>query len=1353
MFNPVSTYRLQFNKSFTLKDLEAIIPYLSELGIRTIYASPLFKAVPGSMHGYDSTDPNEINPEIGTLAEWKAISKKLKERGIEWLQDIVPNHMAYHHDNKWLMDVLEKGEQSEYAPFFDINWSADPSKQLLAPFLNEPLEKAIEAGDLKISFRNGKCWFTLGNQFFPLNDESYKRIRNIDRNLEEAIVLANTDPFLLRQLAGKQFYRLCPWKTTDKQINYRRFFTVNGLICLCMQKGRLFNKFHQTIFQLIKEFCISGIRVDHIDGLMDPAGYLSELRSKSGNDLYICIEKILQPDELLPVNWPIQGTTGYDFLGMVNNLFGNKKNKEKFISFYQQLINDFRPLEELIDEKKGKILYGQMAGELNNLYTLFKTLNLMDHLKIPSASPSAIKEVIAAFLIECPVYRYYSVQFPLNKTEALSLSKIINRIKHKKKALSNAATVLEHIFLEPSDDENHYQHVSEFYKRCMQFTGPLMAKGIEDTLMYSWNCMIAHNDVGSDPGTFGISTEAFHRSMQIRREQWPLTLNTTSTHDTKRGEDVRARLNVLTDVADEWFTCVEEWQRLNADYKKNNMPDKNDEYFLYQLLIGTFPMPFEKDTDFHERINLYIPKALREAKIHSNWSAPNEEYEKATLAFFSGLLEKQTPFWKSFKQFHYKIADDGIINSLSQLVLKYMCPGTPDLYQGTELWDLSLVDPDNRRPIDFVHRNNCLDEFKKIMDRKLLANALWEKRQDGKIKLYCINRLLEERRLYSTVFEKGAYIPMRIEGIFEEYALAFIRQFEQILYLIVVPLHTALMRREKTGRIEWKSTQIILLQGSYITWENIFTGTKIKTGETIQLKDILKELPFTVLRAQRPKNTRGAGILLPVSALPSAFGIGDLGPEAKNFIDFLNRSCQKYWQILPLNPIDSANAYSPYSSISSMAGNTLFISPELLVSYELLYQHEIESCRSLAAGTVNYTEAERIKEDLLKKAFQYFLNGNFNQLKLEFETFKKEHAFWLSDYTAFCILKHECNNAPWYEWPEIYRNRQENALIELEHSKGDAFQYIQWKQYLFHKQWRALKSHANHLGISIIGDLPFYVSYDSADVWANKEIFSLEENNRMNYTAGVPPDYFSKDGQLWGMPTFRWDVLKKNNYKWWIDRIKKNLELMDLLRIDHFRAFAEYWEVPANESTAINGKWKKGPGEHFFQALKNELGSLPFVAEDLGDRMEMVYRLREKVDLPGMKVLQFAFGENMSQTVDIPHNFNSNCIVYTGTHDNNTTVGWYKKEMAAEDKQRLNAYSNTNVTEKNVHDILSRMAYASIAKTAILPFQDILGLDESARINTPGTNNGNWLWQVKAEQLDNAAEKKLRDWTYFYNRQ
>jgi malto-oligosyltrehalose synthase/4-alpha-glucanotransferase len=1351
MFNPVSTYRLQFNKSFTLKDLDQIIPYLSALGIRTIYASPLFKAVPGSMHGYDGTNPNEINPEIGTLSEWKAIIGKLKEKSIEWLQDIVPNHMAYHQDNKWLMDVLEKGEQSEYASFFDINWPADPQHQLLAPFLNEPLEKAIEKGELKIAFRNGKCWFIYHDQLFPLSNGSYTLIRNMDNDLEQAIHLINEDIPLLHQFAGRQFYRLCPWNTTNKQINYRRFFTVNGLIGLHMQESKVFNKFHQTIFQLIRESWISGIRIDHIDGLTDPFGYLSELRSKLGNDPYICIEKILQPNELLPMHWPIQGTTGYDFLGTVTNLFTNKKNKEKFISFYQELINDFRSVDELVTEKKEKILYEEMAGELDNLYALFMTLNLMENLKVPSASPSALRETIAAFLIECPVYRYYSEQFPLSKAEALALSEIINLIKQKKRSLSNAATVLKHVFLEPTDDERHHQRALQFYKRCMQLTGPLMAKGVEDTLMYSWNCFIAHNDVGDSPRAFGISIEDFHERMQIRQEQWPLTLNTTSTHDTKRGEDVRARLNVLTDLTDEWFACVKEWQHLNEHHKKNNMPDKNDEYFLYQLLLGAFPMPFENDTGFPERMAMYIPKALCEAKIHSTWSAPGEEYEENTLAFFSNLLEKGTPFWESFERFYNKIADDGIINSLSQLVLKYMCPGIPDLYQGTELWDLSLVDPDNRRPVDFIHRNTRMDEIKNATDSKQLVNTLWENRQDGRIKLYCINRLLEERSHYTAVFEKGAYIPLKIEGTFEEHALGFIRQYCHSFHLTVVPKHTALIGKEETGKIDWKNTQILVPQGAYSEWENIFTGAKIKAGEILRLRDILNELPFAVLRAKRSENARGAGILLPISALPSAFGIGDLGPEAKRFIGFLSRSCQKYWQILPLNPIDSRNAYSPYSSASGMAGNPLLISPELLVTYELLHQEELLPYYLPPTGSVNYAEAESKKEALLKKSFQHFSTRNFYTLKLEFETFKKKHSYWLTDYAAFCILKEEHNNAPWYEWPAVYRHRQESVLTELEHTRAPAFQYIFWKQFLFHKQWVELKKHANGLGISLLGDIPFYVSYDSADVWANKEIFSLEDD-RMNYIAGVPPDYFSKDGQLWGMPTFRWEVLKKNNYQWWITRLKKNLELVDLLRIDHFRAFAAYWEVPAGESTAANGQWRTGPGEHFFQLLKNEFGSLPFVAEDLGEDMESAYRLREKVKLPGMKVLQFAFGDNMAQAVDIPHNFDSNCIVYTGTHDNNTTVGWYMHETTAEDRERLAAYTNTAVNEKNVHDVLSRIAYASVAKTVILPLQDILGLDKYARMNTPGTDKENWLWQVKTEQFSNVIEKKLRDWTYFYNR-
>jgi malto-oligosyltrehalose synthase/4-alpha-glucanotransferase len=1348
MFNPIATYRLQFNKSFTFKDLEQVIPYLSELGIKTIYASPIFKAVPGSVHGYDGTDPNELNPEVGTFSEWKVLCKALAEKNIKWLQDIVPNHMAYHHSNKWLMDVLEKGKQSDYASFFDIDWSAQD--RLAAPFLNDTLEKVIAKKQLGILFKDGKYWFVHHNQFFPLNDQSSAQVKDLAPNLEQTIILTNSDPSLLHQLAEKQFYKLCYWKTTEKKINYRRFFTVNGLICLNMQLSKVFNKFHQRVFQLINESSISGVRIDHIDGLMDPAGYLLALRSASKKDIYICVEKILQLDEQLPLNWPIQGTTGYDFLGMVNNLFTNKKNKEKFVSFYQHLTNDFRTAEELIAEKKKKILYEQMAGELENLYTLFTTLNLMKNLKVPSASPSAVKEAIAYFLIECTVYRYYAEQLPPIQTEAIAISEIIRRIKRKKKALSNAATVLEHVFLEPATDKSHRERALQFYKRCMQFTGPLMAKGVEDTFMYSWNCFISHNDVGDDPSAFGISIENFHEQMKNRRENWPLTMNTTSTHDTKRGEDVRARLNVLSDLADEWFTSVKEWQQLNAHFKKNNMPDKNDEYFLYQSLIGAFPMPFKIDPDFHKRMQLYIPKALREAKINSSWSALNEEYEQATLTFISCLLKKDSPFLKSFKRFYHKVADDGIINSLSQLILKYMCPGIPDLYQGTELWDLSLVDPDNRRPVDYNCRTACLYKMKKAKDKRQLVNELWNKRQDGKIKLYFTNRLLEECKQHSIVFEKGFYIPLKTEGMFEAHSMAFIRRYDTDLYLVIISLHTALMDK-KNGKIDWKNTQIRMPKVCS-EWENIFSEVKIKTGESIQLNDILNDLPFAVLRSACKKNERGAGVLLPISALPSNFGIGDLGPEAKKFIAFLNRSSQKYWQILPVNPIDDGNAYSPYSSASSMAGNSLFISPELLVETELLRQNELEPYHVPSTGTVNYEEAERIREELLNKAFIHFSNESFHELKVEFERYKTENSFWLTDYAAFCILKNEYKNAPWNEWPEVHRDRHEDALKELEYTKAENFQYIFWKQYIFHKQWQGLKSHANSMGISMIGDLPFYVSYDSADVWANKEIFSLNESGQISYAAGVPPDYFSKEGQLWGMPTFKWNILKKDNYEWWITRIKKNLELVDLLRIDHFRALAEYWEVPARELTAINGQWKSGPGEHFFKVLKKKTGSLPFVAEDLGDNMEVVYRLREKIDLPGMKVLQFAFGENMAQAVDAPHNFKSNCIVYTGTHDNNTTVGWYKQEITPEDRERLESYSNTKVNSENVHDILSRIAYASVAKTVILPMQDILGLDEQARLNKPGTAKGNWLWQLKAEQLTNTIEQKLRNWTIFYNR-
>ena len=491
--------------------------------------------------------------------------------------------------------------------------------------------------------------------------------------------------------------------------------------------------------------------------------------------------------------------------------------------------------------------------------------------------------------------------------------------------------------------------------------------------------------------------------------------------------------------------------------------------------------------------------------------------------------------------------------------------------------------------------------------------------------------------------------------------------------------------------------------------------------------------------------------MLPVSSLPSPFGIGDLGGEAIKFADFLHTSKQKYWQFLPINPTEEGQGHSPYSSISSRAGNTLFISPELLANDGLLDYEELRQYHLPQENKTNYPEAERVKNEIFEKAWQNFQHGKGEHLRHGYEEFCRREAYWLDDYSMYMLLKKEHDSQPWFEWPEEYKLREKHALKKILANNEDEAEKTQWLQFLFAKQWNELKKYCNDREIRFFGDLPFYVSYDSVDVWAHRELFSIDKAGNMIGAAGVPPDAFSSDGQLWGMPVFLWETHKKNHFAWWIERLKKNMELFDILRLDHFRAFADFWEIPASETTAKNGKWIQGPGADFFNAIKKSLGELPFIAEDLGEINDAVYQLRDRFNLPGMKVLQFAFGHDMPKSIHIPHNYSSNFVVYTGTHDNNTIKGWYCNEGRHHHGQ-LQYYFDKQLSEDNIHIEMARLAYSSVADIVILPMQDVLGLDESARMNTPASNDSNWQWRLLPEQLSEQTVQRLRDWTVLFNR-
>lgn len=499
------------------------------------------------------------------------------------------------------------------------------------------------------------------------------------------------------------------------------------------------------------------------------------------------------------------------------------------------------------------------------------------------------------------------------------------------------------------------------------------------------------------------------------------------------------------------------------------------------------------------------------------------------------------------------------------------------------------------------------------------------------------------------------------------------------------------------------------------------------------------------------REPRSAGVLLHITSLPSAMGIGDLGPEARKFADFLKQSGQRYWQILPLNPTGEAQLFSPYSALSSMAGNPLLISPESMVKDSLLTHQDVKNFTVINTGKVDFRAASRVREVLFEKGYRTFLGHP--ERHAPFREFCRREAYWLEDFALYTVLKAQHEEKPWYEWPPPYKNRQSKALGDISRFHQERINKVKWLQYIFHKQWKELKAYCNQQNLLMFGDLPFYVSYDSSDVWAHPEIFRLDSARNMKGVAGVPPDYFNADGQLWGMPVFRWDVLKKKGYRWWIDRLRKNLELFDLLRLDHFRAFVAFWEVPATEKTAKNGKWRRGPGADFFKVVQEKLGKLPFVAEDLGDVDAAVYALRDEFQFPGMKVLQFAFDENMTTSDYIPHNYTPNFVVYTGTHDNNTTVGWWLKDTRQDVRANLKHYvDEPGISQNNIHHVLGKMAYASVAKIVILPLQDVLGLDESARMNRPATVKANWVWRLKQGQLLPTFRNKLLKWARLYNR-
>jgi len=873
---PSSTYRVQLHKDFGLDKLEAIIDYLSELGITTIYASPITTAMPGSLHGYDVIDPHSINPEIGTIEQLKRISGKLKAKKMSWIQDIVPNHMAFSTYNLRLMDVLERGPSSEFFHYFDINWNhPDPQLRgkLMVPILESSIDDCIEKDKIKLSYSD-ETGFTIdyeGNQF-PLSACAYNfltetcKVKNpafltelvmarqhswrnsnynewtetkaaclsgFDENHEllgECLDLINDDKSLLKQLLDKQYFTLAGWQETNEKINYRRFFTVNNLICLSMEYEETFYDYHSFLLQLYKDGLIQGLRIDHIDGLNDPGEYLRRLRKLFGDDCYIVAEKILETNESLPSNWKLQGTSGYEFLSRVSQVLTDKSGGARMKKLYAEVLKEPCQYNDIVFNKKRLILLEYMQGELSNLVNFFLELGL----NTSNLPVNRLKDAIALFMICLPVYRLYPENFPLSKEELKMVDTTINKALLHDNSLANELHQLRNIFEEKASENSRSQYKILFLKRLMQFTGPLTAKGVEDTSFYIYNPLISHCEVGDTPSFLGADIEEFHEQMRKRLQHNPTSMNCTATHDTKRGEDARMRINILSELPEEWNSNLQEWMKINHRFIKmlpgGESPTVNDQYFLYQSLLGGFPGNYQADDQYVERLSNYFIKVIREAKVRTNWNQPDADYENACISFIQSILDAKHSFLKTFIPFVKKINEYASLYSLNQALIKITAPGIPDIYQGCELWDLSYVDPDNRRPVDYTIRQELLAGLltkDPELDKEILPEAsrhrldyLAQHREQGLEKLYVTYHALHARKSNPDLFIKGEYIP--IDATEPKSVLAFARAYQKNWLITIAPLNTV------KYNLDWSKIELILPHDAPGSFMNLLTGTRVE---------------------------------------------------------------------------------------------------------------------------------------------------------------------------------------------------------------------------------------------------------------------------------------------------------------------------------------------------------------------------------------------------------------------------------------------------------------------------------------------------------------------------------------------
>jgi (1->4)-alpha-D-glucan 1-alpha-D-glucosylmutase len=937
---PRATYRLQLNHEFTFSQATEIVPYLSAIGISHCYISPCLKARPGSMHGYDIVDHNSLNPEIGSPEEFDRFVDTLHQNGMGLILDTVPNHMAVMgSDNAWWLDVLENGEASSYACFFDIDWhplKEELQGKVLVPVLPDHYGAVLESGELKLSFRAEAGEFDIcfrGNRF-PIGPREYTRVlqrcsapltrllgeqnpdllefqsiitalshlpgrqeldshrvaeRNRDKEIhkrrlaalcaraaeiasaiKDAVNELNGDPAVpasfegLHELIKAQTFRLANWRVASDDINYRRFFDTNDLAAVRVEDERVFEATHKFILSLVAEGKVNGLRIDHPDGLYDPAQYFERLKHSvaearnvsSGSELqshYTIVEKILTGTERLPKQWPVDGTTGYDFSNLVNGLFVDTVSARRCDSVYRNFVGDNTEYNEIAYACRKLIVRIALVSELNVLANKLSRIALAKR-QTCDFTLNNIRDALTEVVANFPVYRTYVSSTKVSENDGRYIGRAIAAAKLRSPAADTSVFDFIHEVLltriAEGQDASYQKAVLTFAMKFQQFTSPVMAKGLEDTAFYRYNRLVSLNDVGGDLRRFGVSLSDFHAANQERATDWPHTMLATSTHDSKRSEDVRARINVLSEMPGLWKLRIHDWRRFNRPLKVvvngEPAPSPNDEYLLYQTLLGAWPNdPIHEENEwkiFRERIEAYMMKAIREAKQNSSWINQNAEYETAVSSFIQAVLNPnpKNRFLNDFLPFQRRVARLGTWNSLSQTLLKLTCPGVPDIYQGNDLFDFSLVDPDNRRPVDYDRRRQAFRDLMTLGDSAgassdlLRDSAALDAPENDRLKLLVIWKTLCLRKDRANLFERGAYVPLNAEGSQADHVVAFLRTFEGECALVVVPrLVSGLLdggEQSPIGRKVWKDTHFNM-PVEVTRFRNAFTGELLDIQE------------------------------------------------------------------------------------------------------------------------------------------------------------------------------------------------------------------------------------------------------------------------------------------------------------------------------------------------------------------------------------------------------------------------------------------------------------------------------------------------------------------------------------------